>query len=193
MNSTRQVGFTAVELMIGIAIVGILWAIGMPSYSAWIQNQQIRNRAESVSAGIQIARAEAIRLNTTVEFVVTDSGVTPGDVNSLLPSSSGRNWMVRQYRRVTDNYAFLQGAYGNEGAANATVTTTPTASIVTFDGFGRVSPNDDASDSLTQIDVDSSKLTASQSRDLRILVSSGGNVRLCDPNVSATDTRRCVW
>lgn len=193
MNPVPQRGFTLVELMIGIAIVGILWALGMPAYTTWIQNQQIRNRAESISAGLQIARAEAIKLNTTVEFVLTNSTVIAGAANSLTPSAAGRNWMVRQYRRATDDYVFMQSAFGNDSTMYATVATTPASSIVTFDGFGRVGTNDDGSAALQQVDVDSSKLSSDQSRNLRILVTGGGSVRLCDPNVSAPDPRRCVW
>ena len=193
MSNLRQCGFSLVELMIGIAIVGILWAIGMPTYSTWIQNQQIRNRAESINSGLQVARAEAIKLNTTVEFVLTNSEVALGNVNTILSSSTGNNWMIRQYRRVTDDYAFVQSATGEVGAKYATVVATLASSIVTFDGFGRVSTNDDGSVSLQQVDIDSSKLSADQSRNLRVLVSRGGNMRLCDPNVIAPDPRRCVW
>ncbi len=188
----RARGFTLIELAIGIAIVGVLVALGIPAYSGWVQNQQIRNRAESIHSGLQIARAESIRLNTTVEFVMTDSNVAAGNANSLAPSTSGRNWMVRQYRRVSNDYVFLQSAYGNDGTKHADVTTTPPASTATFDGFGRVSVNDDGSDSLQRVDVDSSKIAAAQSRDLRILITGGGSSRLCDPNVSAPDPRRCV-
>ncbi len=193
MSNLRQCGFSLIELMIGIAIVGILWAIGMPAYSTWLLNQQIRNRAESINSGLQIARAEAIKLNTTVEFVLTNSDVALGNVNTIIPSSTGKNWMIRQYRRVTDDYVFVQSADGEVGAKYATAVTTPASSIATFDGFGRVSANDDASVSLQQIDIDSSKLSADQSRNLRVLVSRGGNMRLCDPNVIAPDPRRCVW
>lgn len=64
----RQAGMTLVELMIGLAVFGILVMMALPDYTAWIQNTKIRNAAESVQNGLQLARAEAIRRNTDVTF-----------------------------------------------------------------------------------------------------------------------------
>ena len=44
---------------------------------------------------------------------------------------------------------------------------------------------------IASIAVDSSVLGADQTRDLRVIVSPGGMIRMCDPNVGEDDTRRC--
>lgn len=64
-------GFNLVEMMIVVAIIGILFAIALPSMQAWIRNVQIRSDADSVLAGLQKARTEAVKNNQCVALVLT--------------------------------------------------------------------------------------------------------------------------
>ncbi|MGH8693968.1 MAG: pilus assembly FimT family protein, partial [Burkholderiales bacterium] len=41
-----QSGVTLIELLIGLALIGILLVMAVPAYQFWIQNVQIRNAAE---------------------------------------------------------------------------------------------------------------------------------------------------
>ena len=59
------------ELLIGIAIIGILLALAAPNFAVWIQNSKIRTAAESIQNGLQLARAEAVRRNAQVRFQLT--------------------------------------------------------------------------------------------------------------------------
>jgi prepilin-type N-terminal cleavage/methylation domain-containing protein len=62
-NVNRQLGFTLLESLIVLAIVGILLAIGIPSLIA-VQNRAKLNQAtEMVVAGLQESQREAIRQN----------------------------------------------------------------------------------------------------------------------------------
>lgn len=62
----RNRGFSLIELMVVIAILGLLLAIGIPSFATWLRNVQIRNAAESLQSGLQFARTEALRRNERV-------------------------------------------------------------------------------------------------------------------------------
>lgn len=172
--SGAQIGFSLIELMIGIVIFGILIMAGLPSYTAWLQNTKIRTAAESIVNGLQLARAEAVRRNTNVQFVFgTDT-----------------DWTVSVVAPLTT----VQSRSSAQGSAGVIVTRTPAAATtITFNSFGRVAANADGSASITQVDVDvpTTLLAATASRDLRITLGAGGNVRMCDPNVSAPDTRTC--
>jgi len=66
-------GFTLIEILVVVAVLGIVLMIGLPNMSAWLQNTQIRNAAESASAGLQLARAEALRRNAAVRFSLVDT------------------------------------------------------------------------------------------------------------------------
>jgi type IV fimbrial biogenesis protein FimT len=180
--ASAQYGMTLIEMLIGIAILGILIAVGLPGYGTWIQNTQIRTAAESVLNGMQLARNEAVRRNANVQLVLgTQSSwticVLPLPCPPVLPALPIQ---TRDY-----------GA----GSKNVTVVAVPAnATTITFNSLGRVVANADASASITQLDFDvpTAMLAATLSRNLRILVAAGGNVRMCDPTVTdATDPRFC--
>jgi len=61
MLARRQQGVTLIELMVGIAILATLLAMGIPAFTGWIQDTQVRTAAESILNGLQTARAEAVR------------------------------------------------------------------------------------------------------------------------------------
>lgn len=165
--------FTLVELMIGLAIVAILVFSAVPSYTAWMQNTKIRNATESVLNGLQLARTEAVRRNVNVQFTLAaDSG-----------------WTVQ----VADASAeIVQQRAAAQGSNGVTLTVLPTgATSVTFNSLGRVV----GASPITSVtfDVPPTTLPADLSRDLRVVVSPAGRVRMCDPSVEdAGDIRKCT-
>jgi Tfp pilus assembly protein FimT len=68
--SRRQTGVTIVELLIAVALLSLLVGIGVPTFRSWIQNSQVRTGADALLNGVQLARAEAIRRNKPVEFIL---------------------------------------------------------------------------------------------------------------------------
>lgn len=194
-----QKGLSLIELVIGIAIVGLLMAMGIPSFLAWIQNTKVRSTAESIQDGLQLARAEAVRRNTLVRFQL----MSTADANCAL-SNAGINWVVSRTDATgqcdiapsdTVNPMTIQSHSGSEGAANITVSAVDPAGggayMIIFNGLGRVSPNDDGSTSITRVDITSPILAAADSRPLRVVVGIGGNIKMCDPSVASPDTRAC--
>lgn len=176
LTGKRQRGVSLAELMIGIAILGILLASALPEFSTWIQNTRIRTAAESILSGLQLARTEAVRRNLNVQFVF----------------GTGSTWTVS----VPSTLEQIQTRSSAEGSTESvTVTKTPAAATtITFNSLGRTTANADASAAITQIDVDvpAAVLAAARSRELRITIGAGGNVRMCDPNVTvSTDPRYC--
>ena len=197
MLHARQRGISFIEIAIGLAILGIGIAWAIPNYSVWMQNMQIRNMAESIVGGLQLARSEAINRNASVEFVLTDVDPIEGNKDTTLVNSAGRNWMVRVVIDPTVNptvYDFVTGHNSQEGARSAAVAATGGLNTVTYDGLGRIrTTNDDGSAPVAQLCVGSLTLTPGNgARILEINVGTSGQMRVCDPVVvDASDPRIC--
>jgi len=170
-------GFTLVELLTAVVIVGIILALALPNLAGFVASSRIRTVAESYENGIAQARAEAVRLNTQVEF---------------LPSTG--SWQVRQLSPAPGSV--LHQRSDDQALSTVTATITPAgATGVTFDAFGRVlATNPDGTSAITQVnfDVSNGATLGTARRRLRLLVQTGGSVKLCDPLVATTDPRACV-
>ena len=94
LSRSASRGFTIVELMIGVALLAIVLAIGGPGFATWMQNLQIRNMSEAMQNGIQLARAEAVRRNSQVRFQLVDS-LTSACVLATSGGTGSSAWTVR--------------------------------------------------------------------------------------------------
>jgi type IV fimbrial biogenesis protein FimT len=205
-----QQGVTLVELVIALVILGLLFGYGLPSFSGWIQNAQIRTAAEATQNGLQLARAEAVRRNTQVRFQFT----TTMDNNCAL-STTHTNWVVSLNDATglcanlpadpplppaapnpADPY-IIQARPAAGGSANVVVASGQ--ACIVYNGLGRqtfASAPCNAPPGNVAINFSSPTGTCLAAggtlRCLRIIVSIDGQVLMCDPAVTvATDPRLC--
>lgn len=192
-QSAAVKGFTLIEFALGLGILAILMLIALPSYRPWIQSTQIRNAATSIQNGLQLAKAEAIRRNSRVQLLFTDSEPIAANVNSAQPSTKGRNWIVRVYRASGGYTAadFVQGRAGSEGSSNAVIIASRNNMV--FLPSGRVDPGVDSNVTVTNPTGGPCITADGTMRCLRVLVSSGGRLRICDPALSlANNPQGCA-
>ena len=69
-------GFTLVELMITVAVIGILAVVAVPAMTDMINNSRLRGQSEEVTAALQLARSEAVRRNQRITACAAASGTT---------------------------------------------------------------------------------------------------------------------
>lgn len=190
-------GFSLVEMMVALAIIAVFVTMGVPAFAQFLQNTQIRNAAETTLAGINLARAEAIRRNAAVRFNLV-TNLTSG----CSTSSSALSWVVSLADpsgacdvAPSDTVApqIIQKRSALEGSSNALVATSGGASLV-FNGLGRVSGAGITQLRFSNISGTCEHLDAVNGtmRCLQVMVSTGGQTKLCDPKVSdTTDPRHC--
>ena len=150
----RAAGFTLAEILIVVAILGILAAIAAPSMADMVRAQRLRTAAFDVFAALTLARSEAIKRNKAVT-------ITP---------AGGTNWALGWV--ITDannNVLQNQSAYDTCGSC-----TMAGPATVTYASSGRVSS------AVAPFTIAASGLTADKNRCIS-LTPSGNPVKLPCP------------
>ena len=74
---SRQAGFTLIEAMIVVAIIGIAAAIAMPSFTRMYMDYEARTTASEITRHLMLVRTRAMTTNQTlnVQIVLVNGGV----------------------------------------------------------------------------------------------------------------------
>lgn len=75
-NHPRARGFTLIELMLTVTVVGILVSFGSLSLRTYGQQQRARLAGQALSWSVRVARTNAIRAGTQMALVVDESART---------------------------------------------------------------------------------------------------------------------
>ncbi|WP_018991206.1 GspH/FimT family pseudopilin [Aromatoleum toluclasticum] len=108
----RSRGFSLIELMVAVAILAIVAAIGYPSFQGLLASQRVRAAEAALYDSLLIARSEALKSHASTNFVTTDL-------------ASG--WSVQVGGQVVHAQSALAG-----------VSFSPSAPNVVYDATGRL-------------------------------------------------------
>lgn len=163
-----QIGVSLIETMVGLVIVSILLITGAPSFSQFMQNRKVRNAADAIANGLNLAKTEAVSRNTNVILTLTtDTGWTVGCTVASEPACS----------------ANLHARSGLEGSSGVVVP----ATTVTFNAYGRMPAG--AADTTINVTnpLGACEKDGGAMRCLRVVVSAAGRVRSCDPQLNTSN------
>ncbi len=120
----KQSGFTLMELLMAIVIVGILTGIALPSFNYTIANNKLSSNANEVVGAFNLARAEATQRGSRI------------NVSSV---SGGTDWAqgFRIWRDANGNAAYDAGEEIRVfEAIDSGLTLTGTVSGINFNALG---------------------------------------------------------
>lgn len=88
MISPRSAGFTLVELMITIGVIGITLAFAGPSISTFIQNYRMTSQTNNMLADLQLARSNSVAQGVRVSICASNTGT------ACAGTDWGSGWIV---------------------------------------------------------------------------------------------------
>ena len=96
----RMRGFTLIELMIAVAIVAILVAVGAPSFASFIDSNKVRTETQRVAGLLALARNHAVNKNreVTVRIKVHDGAL---DVDVYTGTGSSQQFIQKSAGAVS--------------------------------------------------------------------------------------------
>lgn len=86
--TVRETGFTLLELLIVLAIVGLLAALGLGGYLRWRASSAVTEGTQVFTQAVSAARTGAKRLNTCQEVRLTASSASPSLTIRAYPDST---------------------------------------------------------------------------------------------------------
>jgi type IV fimbrial biogenesis protein FimT len=155
-------GFSLIEMMIVVAIMGIMAALASQMIGSYLLNVKLRSTAEELKESLDFSRSEAIKRNDTIKYT----------------SLSGGGWKVEGY--VNDILSTLKSKPSASGSKS--VVTTDQA-VIRFDGSGRSDVS--ATFQVTPVTGSCADITC-----LNVEVIKLGKIKLCNP-ASTNEVLKC--
>jgi type IV fimbrial biogenesis protein FimT len=88
LSGCRQRGFTLLELMVTVTVLGVLLGLAVPSFTAAMRNNRIVSQNNEFIGALNYARSEAIRRSSTVSVCSSTNGTSCSTT-----SSWGTGWI----------------------------------------------------------------------------------------------------
>lgn len=162
-RAARAHGFTIIEMMITVTVLGILSAVALPSLSTFVRDQKVKAATSDVYASIIFARSEAIKRNQNVAICASTDGT--GCANS---ANWATGWIVFVDTDGDGLPAAVADIVKKQGAND--VTLTGTATNLSYRRDGRLAA--------TVTDFTVSATGVSTARCVRIGVSGRPNIKV---------------
>jgi type IV fimbrial biogenesis protein FimT len=93
LQLSRTRGFTLIELMTAIVVLGVLLGIGVPSFTSAMRNNQIAAQSASLVQALNLARSESVKRGVRVSVCAAASLAQANDNCSTIGSWSN-GWIA---------------------------------------------------------------------------------------------------
>lgn len=186
-RSNRRSGFSLIELMVAISLIGLLLALGVPAIGKWTADTRARGTAEQLASALRLAQASAITRNRTSMFALTNAA----PAYNAAAVANGVNWFVSLLPSgLSGEAASSKDLLQSATVAQQNHVTLTGPALVCFDALGQQVAVGDAATGLAAAcsppGADAGGLTSylvsrtDATRQFKVLVYRGGRIRLCD-------------
>ena len=90
LTREREAGVTLVELLVVMAILGIMAGVAIPTFAVWFPNYRLRSAATDLFSNMQRAKLGAIKGNTSWGIAFSDGATT--DTYTIWSYGPDRTW-----------------------------------------------------------------------------------------------------
>jgi len=165
-----QRGFTLVEMMIVIAVLGIILTIAIPSFTEMMDSSRTRRAADAISSFLVNAKSEAIKRNMPVRVVFQSessgatwcAGMTTANTCDCLATSNTCRLELEGVARILDGASYKNIVLNN--------------------------PDDGDMFSFTPlrgaVNSGNAQVQSDNGLQVRVVVTGTGRIRLCSPSGS---------
>lgn len=167
----HEKGFTLIEMLMAIAIVGIILATAAPNFSKWKEKHQIDGQAQKVYFDLLLARTTAVKTNNNVLVTFNTTAETytvHDDTDSNGTQDAGE--AVKTVTLEEDiQFAFNTGVSDIDGNVVTSSVSFGGSQTVTFDSRGQAS----SSGSVFMLHRNDIGLTSDRARTISVLEATG--------------------
>ena len=82
MRRAQQIGFTLIELMVSIAILGIVLSIAIPSFSDFLEKKRLEGTANEYLGLLHFAKSETIKRNSATFIIATRASANDWSISA---------------------------------------------------------------------------------------------------------------
>jgi prepilin-type N-terminal cleavage/methylation domain-containing protein len=166
-----QEGFSLVEMITVVAVMGIILAMAAPNFSKWKEKHEINGQAQKVYFDLMLARTTAVKANNDVRVTfntTSDSYKVHDDTNGDGVEDSGEALKTITLENNVQ-FAFNSGISDIDGNSVSAAVSFSGSQTVTFDSRGQAS----ASGSVFMLHTEDVGKTSDRARSISVLKATG--------------------
>lgn len=145
-----QQGFTIIELMVTLAVTGVVLFYAVPSFNVQIKNGRLTSNVNQLVAAMHLGRSEASKRRVPVVICTSTSALNEGSESCDTSASWNEGWIAfgdandnGSYDAANEDLLQAQGAQGNRLSVSAT---NEISESITYlpNGFARLALDNEA-------------------------------------------------
>jgi prepilin-type N-terminal cleavage/methylation domain-containing protein len=112
-------GFTQIELMVAILVMGILAAITAPSFTQWLRQKQVDAAFNQIEFALQETQVEAVKRHRTCHLNLSRGDDPTLTGNCLVTGDRALQGIILNHSRTSDSWKISFNEYGeNRSVSN---------------------------------------------------------------------------